>query len=332
MNKELPCNNLTIDFNLFCGGTLSQLEVLVKAFVYNPNLLEKVNAASSIYLRLGEQFKQYWVNRGITVNIPNWFDSVFNQFLDENTEVLDLNPDILCNGNNTLPSTNLVTNKMDRDLLPLMRSVVNILCKWKPSLIDDVNHYYDKWELDFNTLGIHLRTTDMNSVHSVWGTADLNDYVNLIRKVVSENPNINKIFIASDAVKSLNYIKSIDGLPPIYHFDIERIDPDLNNTSYFAKQCYNWQNEHNSYELFRDIHMLSKFPVFIGRISSVTNFSLILNENIKKYYCINEFANDHMVLEEARRNFIKALVNYGEKIELSEEDLEKFVKINGIGT
>jgi len=328
--KSESSDNLTIDFNLDGGGTLSQLEVMVKSLVHNPKLLKTIEEAPSIYIKLGEHIKSHWLkdNKGLR-RVPNWFDFVFDQSPNENNKVLNLYRPNLCNDNYIIPCTNLITNKRDKDLLPIMRKVVNTLCKWKPSLINDVNNYYKKWKLDSNTLGVHLRTTDMN-LHTEWGKAELSDYLILIRKVIKENPNINKIFIASDAVKSIEYLKTFSDLPPIYYFNIERVDLTDQTDSQVTQQILNWEKKDNAYELFRDVHMLSKFPIFIGRISSVTNFSIILNENIKKYYCINEFFNDHNELEKERRKYVKTFLPSGgwDRLELSEEEIEKFAKIN----
>ena len=331
-NARKTSNNLIINYNLKGGGTLAQVETLIKAFSYNPHLLNFLKTKTSLEIKLSDSFKSKWPDQ----NIPNWWDSVLEQENNESSEIFELSEINLKSlrgteyGNHLLPCLNLISNEYDKQILPKLRETCEVLFNWKSSLIDDVNYHYKKWGLDSNTLAIHLRTTDMNSEHNYWGAATLDDYVILINKVIKENPNINKIFIASDSSKDIEYLNTIDNLPPIHSFNILRLDnPELD---YPSQQLKNWSDLNNGYEVLRDVHMLAKLPIFIGRISSVTNIAIILNKNIEKYYCINEHSNDHTELENNRRRVLP----YYQKgsyppiflpMQLTDDQIEKYIKI-----
>ena len=324
-NARKTSNNLIINYNLKGGGTLAQVETLIKAFSYNPHLLNFLKTKTSLEIKLSDSFKSKWPDQ----NIPNWWDSVLEQENNESSEIFELSEINLKSLRGTeyakhlLPCLNLISNEYDKSLFPKLREACEVLFNWKSSLIDDVNYHYKKWGLDSNTLAIHLRTTDMNSLHNWWGGGTLDDYVTLINKVIKENPNINKIFIASDSTKGIEYLSTIDNLPPIHSFNILRLD----NTEldYLSQQLKNWSDPNNGYEVLRDVHMLAKFPIFIGRISSITNMAIILNKDIEKYYCINEHSNNHTELENTRRKVITHYYSLG--ISLNDDQIEKYIKI-----
>ena len=326
-------NNLIINYNLKGGGTLSQVETLIKAFAYNPHLLHNLKTKTSLEIRISESFHMNFIANPYWTTVLNWWDSVLDQENNESSEIFELSEANLRSlpkayntecGNHLLPCLNLINNEYDIQLLPKLREVCGVLFNWKSSLIDDVDYHYKKWALDSNTLAVHLRTTDMNGLHSWWGTATLDDYVTLINKAIKENPNINKIFIASDSTKDIEYLNTINNLPPIHSFNISRLDS-IELDSY-SQQLKNWSDPNNGYEVLRDVHMLARLPIFIGRISSVTNVAIILNKNIKKYYCINEHSNDHTDLENTRRTVVtKYFPPIG--ITLNNDQLEKYIKI-----
>jgi len=337
-------NTLTVNVNLLCGGTHSQIETLIKVFAHNPSLFEKIKNATAVRIELSENFKNRLAKRHEGVKIPDTFNSILDQHQSRSSEVLNLTDasaamfegekDITPNQRHLLPSTNLFTNDFDKKLLPRLREVSDKLFNWKSSLINDVNYHYKKWGFDSNTLGIHLRGTDMHHHSHQWGSCDINDYVDLITKALKENPNINKLFIASDSVKSIKFLKQLNNLPPIYSFDISRLDDNGKNQLKMQINC-----ENNIHEVLRDTHMLSRLPILIGRVSSLTNIAIILNKNLKKYYCLNEYVNDHAVLEQMRRKFLEKCTagpghhtnnnppGYGYEVSITKEEVEEFVKV-----
>jgi hypothetical protein len=138
-------------------------------------------------------------------------------------------------------------------------------------------------EIDENTVGLHIRLTDMNSLHSKdYGHRTLDSYLHKLEEVISEN-NIKKIFVASDNLESLSKIKS--------KYDVIINDVNIRNKTE-TDSGYNdfLRKNHNDYDLwnstFIDSMSLSRCGYVIKGVSSFSNIPIIFSSSLKRVYTL----------------------------------------------
>ena len=140
-------------------------------------------------------------------------------------------------------------------------------------------------KIDFtNSLGVHIRLTDMDTIHPEHGIASFGDFEKNIDLILREHPEINKIFVASDNNESINKLVNK------YHNKIKFIDY-LTRCETESGDSYNLQLiNHEKREFwehgFLDMIMLSKCKYLLHRTSNVSNAALVFSDTIVKNYNI----------------------------------------------
>ena len=140
-------------------------------------------------------------------------------------------------------------------------------------------------KIDFkNSLGVHIRLTDMNGIHPEHGEVNFNDFTKNINLVLEEHPEINTIFVASDNNESINKlairykdrVKFIDNL--------NRCETESGDS--YKLQLENYHKEEFWEHSFLDMMMLSKCKYLLHRTSNVANAALVFSDTIIKNYNI----------------------------------------------
>lgn len=153
------------------------------------------------------------------------------------------------------------------------------LIKFNDNIMEYVNDQKNKLNIDENSLGVHVRLTDMNHVHGKeYGLVYYEDYVSEIDKILNEN-NIKNIFASTDNNESLyklkkRYGKTIQNLDNIYRTEKEDEVYNINKKSIGC----DYLNVKNFTESFYDALLLSKCGYIIGRkYSTFRIFSTIFS-------------------------------------------------------
>lgn len=167
------------------------------------------------------------------------------------------------------------------DLCKRYNRALNQNLSFHPTLLNRVNTLYKDLNINENTLGVHLRLTDMNQIHSnEYEDVNFDTYVNSINETLITNPNIDKVFIASESHKLISQLNDILDIPVISCPNIKRINTDLGKIKCHTETVDLWAYENYFQDVFIDIFLLSKCPRLIGRISGISLTALVLNPEL----------------------------------------------------
>ena len=140
--------------------------------------------------------------------------------------------------------------------------------------MDKVDSFH---EVGPETLGVHVRLTDMNFGHPEYGVRTIQDYIKAIEEVHHKYKNI---FVSSDNFQSAKKLKDIYGdklfLVPCLTFK-NKIEDDgwfLVKTKKFADIPEAW------FEVFLETFLLSKCGFLIGRNSAVSLAAILFSKNM----------------------------------------------------
>ena len=142
-------------------------------------------------------------------------------------------------------------------------------------------------KIDFkNSLGVHLRLTDMNWLHKEHGEVNFNDFAKNINLILEEHPEINTIFVASDNNESID--KLVRRYKDRIKFIPNLIRTELENSNSFELQRKNMHTKTFWEESFLDMMMLSKCKYLLHRTSNLANAALLFSDTITNNYNITK--------------------------------------------
>lgn len=262
------------------GGITSQFIILLQNLLFKSNEIPN----GPLYIDKGDTLKRLYTDylkedEQVFFNLPNWWDAVFIQTKDPSIDTY-FNLD----GVYRIPY-NFFTDPIDIENLPKYKKIVKDKLNFHPSLLLEIGKQIIQLGVDNNTLAVHLRLTDLNDVHSKeLGIITIDDYLKEINNILIAHPNINKIFIASESLENILYLQSQLNIPIVYVPNLRRATK--NNFLYdqveYMKDPLYWR------EVFLDVFLLAECKYLLGRVSNITNTSIILSDKIEKYYCINQ--------------------------------------------
>lgn len=146
--------------------------------------------------------------------------------------------------------------------------------KIKQTILDKVEEYIKKLNINENTIGVHLRLTDMNIHHiTQYGVLKFEYYLS--------NMDVNKdYFIASDNHESIEKLVGIFGDKIKYIPKMIRCEKESDDSTIL--QIDNFKNEEFWVEAFIEMLILSKCNKIICRTSNLINSSIIHSNNISE--------------------------------------------------
>lgn len=154
----------------------------------------------------------------------------------------------------------------------------------QPSILDKVNDYTQKFHISENTLGVHIRLTDMNHIHgSSYGFYNVETYLLKIDEMIEKHKNIDHLFIASDNDVSIHKIIDYysDKIRISYIAESIRNPEEHCTTSDFMIEKMNELHSTYHIDVFKELLVLSKSSYFIHRISDFANFTIIYSDTFK---------------------------------------------------
>lgn len=196
-------------------------------------------------------------------NSVNHFDSIFDQSRDNSFTNLSVRGAPRGNYTNRKPIENSKN-------LNYYKNLVNSL-KFNNNFLEKVS-LYEKY-IDSDTIGVHVRLTDMNILHPEYGIVGIEDYI-------SNMENGKKYFVASDNEESLQKLENIYKNNIIYVPYLKRAK--LENDNSYKLQIKNLENSDFWQEAFLEMYLLSKCGTLLCRTSNVANCSIIHSKTIKK--------------------------------------------------
>jgi len=178
-------------------------------------------------------------------------------------------------------------NAWKSDYYSLLRSLVR-KNKISKSIKHTVDLYKTNFNIDENTLAVHIRLTDMNVKHiNDYGYRDFNDFCAHIDKMIAKYPNINSIYVCSDNDESINKLIAKYTTYKIHYItDTHRVEKeDSDNYASFLKDFNNI--EHIEIKLFTELLLAAQCSYFICRVSDFANFAILYSDTFKEIDYLN---------------------------------------------
>ena len=206
-------------------------------------------------------------NRTLTGD-NNIFNYILDQTKDENLPVID------CNHLGNYGKFSPIESSPN---LNGYKKVIKKL-KFNQELIDKFNFNLEKYKIDENYLGLHIRLCDMNIHHSSsYGYLSYDDFLKYIKE---EKKDGTKIFLASDNYESIKKLKKEFGDDVVYVEDFLRGETENDDTSNLQQN--NFKDHRFWEEAFIEMLLLSKCGKLICRTSNLNNVSIIYSDSIKE--------------------------------------------------
>ena len=165
----------------------------IKVIANNAGIFAKV-------ILIIQTIKQYCTNNNVSLSevssiylesTPNSIDNLFDYVLEQ--EKFD-SYDVVLQADYSIKTSIRMSESPDLKFLYYIFDKVKI----KGSVLERVNP-----NINENTIGVHIRLTDMNTLHkNEYGVRNFGQYLNKINSVIKETENSN-IFIASDNAESI---------------------------------------------------------------------------------------------------------------------------------
>ena len=246
------------------SGIFSQLMMILPCILEKNSKGPGITNVRSLYLESSAEKQTY--------SIDNPWDWVFVQ--DKNYD-----KHVMCANHGTYAHTTKLGEIEDSDELSALHDITKLL-KIKPNILSAVDQFASE-HINENTLAVHARLGDMNLCHPEYGVFGIEDYINKIKLVMSNNPMLSNVFIASHTEKYINMIR--ESLPDIkitsyncqLRDDLYKFDTGQLQAHNLASNGLLWE------EAFIEMLLLSKCTELICRTSNVVNASLIFTDTIK---------------------------------------------------
>jgi len=210
-----------------------------------------------------------------------WFDQIIPQLGDEVVHcTYGPRPDLIDHAQHYFDNP---------DQLKRQQTIDKLYIKPKQYIIDQIDEIYKNEFEGHNVLGVMARGTEYNLHHPMYGVFGIEDYINHIDKVLSENPEITKIFIVSEDTE---YVEKIHEKFPSSYF-VPNVFRRTDETLEYINRVHCWPNvstkRENHCKLLGEetiiqTKLLSKCDHLLGRLSGVLCGAILWNENIKKLH------------------------------------------------
>jgi hypothetical protein len=177
------------------------------------------------------------------------------------------------------------------DQLKRQQIIDKLYIKPKEYILDKINEIYEKEFKGHVVLGIMARGTEYNLHHPMYGVFDVNDYIREINKILSENPQITKLFIVSE---DMEYISTLSEAFPSSYF-IPNVFRRTDETMEYINRVHCWPNvstkRENHCKLLGEetiiqSTLLGKSDYLFGRLSGVLAGAVLWSEKIKQVFKI----------------------------------------------
>lgn len=256
---------MSVNLNVFtCGGGVFSY---FHQFIRNMNINE---------IPFYNQVRLMVIPSGYVKNVEI-FDNVFQY--DNIESFTPTSFDYIPNTYNLYSRANLFSG------YPIIKQLCSKM-KFQSIILNEVSTFVETYGINVNTLGVHVRLTDMNITHPENGVFTINDYIQEIKNYLTENPTTSSIFIASDNNESIKKIRNEFPSHTILSFDnkyrIEKADDDN-----LQNQIDNLNNPEFYQQNVIEALILSKCGALIHRISDFANFAILFSTTFKDIRCLH---------------------------------------------
>lgn len=251
---------MNILINTTGGGIFSLFTIAIQQVL---NDINELNNIDNIYIDIDKELYQYQKN---ITNNP--FDYVLDQE--------KIKPDIILKATpiKTYSNHNSLYNTEELQKIKLICSKIKI----KDTITNKINK-----EICKDTLGVHVRLTDMLEFHAdLHGGGSTEQYINHIIDILKIN-KVKNIFVASDNIYSLEKIKENF---EIIHNETRNLNKTEFNGNFLQYQIDNIHKENFWIDSFIDMISLSRCGILLNKLSNLNNASLFFSNTLNTFYKI----------------------------------------------
>ena len=158
-----------------------------------------------------------------------------------------------------------------------------------PSIVEKVKYYVTQFGINENSLAIHVRMTDMNTVHiRDYGAVTIEHYQKIIDTMLNSYTNIDNIYITSDNTESIHtlHARYSDRYRINYVTDSYRRENENSENCDFQMYAINVIPDFHI-KAFVELLIASYCSYFIYRISDYSNFCILYSNTIKVIMDVN---------------------------------------------
>jgi hypothetical protein len=224
-----------------------------------------------------------------TNNIPdgNPFDQWFDQIIPQKNDIV-----IRCTRKSDDNKYHHAKHYFDEpEQLKIHQTVDKLYIKPKKYILDKIDEIYEKELKGHVVLGVMARGTEYNFHHPMYGVFEINDYIEEIKKILDANPQITKLFLASE---DMEYIDALHKSFPNSYF-VPDVFRRTDETMEYVNRVHCWPNvstkRDNQCKLLGEetiiqTKLLGKCDYLFGRFSGIFAGAVLWNDNFKKVFKI----------------------------------------------
>ena len=212
-----------------------------------------------------------------------WFDQQIPQPNDEIIEcTIPSNPDILHHGKDYFDEPIQLRRQQAAD-----KQYMRI----KQPILDEIDSIWNREFEGHTVLGVMARGTEYNFHHPMYGVFGVEDYIVEISNILKQNPQITKLFIASE---DMEYVEALSKAFPNSYF-MPNVFRRTDETIEYINTVHCWPNvstkrlnqcELLGVETIIQAKLLGKGDYLFGRLSGVLAGAVLWNKNLKQVYKI----------------------------------------------
>lgn len=271
------------DISSFGSGFFSNYRTILEGLMLNENIMEGIPYVDWSETAWVEGFNPF--NGDILIKKENPFDFWFDQKIPTDNDFIDepINKERYV----------LIHHYEDyfyyTHILEKQREIENKYLIIKRPILDKVDEIYTNELKGHNVLGVIARGCEFNYHHPNYGVYSIYYYIESIKKILQENPQINKLFLVSE---DSNYINLLKNSFPNSYF-VPDVFRRTDETLEYMNSVFLWpnvdtkrenQNKLLGEETIIQTKLLGKCDYLFGIHSGVFAGAVLWGENIKKIF------------------------------------------------
>jgi hypothetical protein len=180
----------------------------------------------------------------------------------------------ICDNFHTYDKTNKIENSAKFQHYKSTCSKMTFSSKLNELISESITNFL----FDENTIGVHIRLCDMNTIHGKnYGVHSFTDFKNEIDKILTSH---SRIFVASDNDESLKKLKEIYEDKVFFVPNMIRVQKETDNS--YQLQIDNMMNGDFWIQSFLDMYLLSKCSKLVCRTSNLSNAAICFSNSIQQ--------------------------------------------------
>ena len=264
--------------NIASGGFFSNFFVSLSTAIEanRNNLIPFVELNNTVFSQFSEEIKVNTWNWWFDQDVPSSEDSIIR--VTQNIESFLHFP------------APFGDDKWNRNNIYDSRLFFNNHFKIKQHILNITDQYYESFFKDKIVLDVMARGTEFNNIHPQYGNQDVYTYVDEVKKVLLENPEIDNVFLVTE---DDDYVKIFDNV-----FDNLLFMNVFRRTTQTLEYCKNnwlWPYENNIREnhtkilgeecLYQAL-LLGKCDYLVCKRNCMAGAAVFFNDNLKNVYYV----------------------------------------------